>query len=33
MIAIDWPGFGKTLTDEQIADLVAFMRTWYGELR
>lgn len=22
------PGFGKTLTDEQIADLVAFMRTW-----
>ena len=22
------PGFGKTLTDEQIADLVAFIRTW-----
>jgi mono/diheme cytochrome c family protein len=22
------PGFGKTLTDEQIADLVAFVRTW-----
>jgi mono/diheme cytochrome c family protein len=22
------PGFGKTLTDEQIADLVVFIRTW-----
>jgi mono/diheme cytochrome c family protein len=22
------PGFGKTLTDEQITDLVAFIRTW-----
>jgi putative copper resistance protein D len=22
------PGFGRTLTDEQIADLVAFIRTW-----
>ena len=22
------PGFGETLTDEQIADLVAFIRTW-----
>jgi len=22
------PGFGKTLTDEQIADLVAIIRTW-----
>jgi len=22
------PGFGKTLTEEQIADLVAFIRTW-----
>jgi mono/diheme cytochrome c family protein len=22
------PGFGKTLTDEQIADLVAFIRSW-----
>jgi mono/diheme cytochrome c family protein len=22
------PGFGKTLTDEQIADLVAYIRTW-----
>ena len=22
------PGFGKTLTDEQIGDLVAFIRTW-----
>jgi mono/diheme cytochrome c family protein len=25
---ISMPGFGKTLTDEQIADLVAFIRTW-----
>jgi mono/diheme cytochrome c family protein len=22
------PGFGRTLTDEQIRDLVAFIRTW-----
>jgi len=22
------PGFGKTLTDEPIADLVSFVRTW-----
>ncbi len=22
------PGFGNTLTDEQIADLVAFIHTW-----
>jgi len=28
MIFIDRPGFGKTLTEEQIADLVAFIRTW-----
>lgn len=25
---ISMPGFGKTLTDEQIEDLVAFIRTW-----
>ncbi|MGD2157026.1 MAG: c-type cytochrome [Anaerolineales bacterium] len=25
---ISMPGFGKTLTDEQIADLIAFIRTW-----
>jgi mono/diheme cytochrome c family protein len=26
--SISMPGFGKTLTDDQIEDLVAFIRSW-----